>query len=350
MKFGVLYDFRNPPHSNWFTPWTDFYRRAYEHMAAVEEMGFDAISLAEHHGDPDGYNPGITATLAAAAARTSRIRIGTNIIQMPFHHPVLLAEELAVIDILSNGRLDVGLGQVGQTFDMEFGMFGLNPRNRPSLLDEGLDVVLRALTEDEPFDHHGKRYDLKGVWINPKPQQRPLPIWVVAAFSEKAMDRVARRGLDVGAAGGYFLGLTGGESWHNWLGGWRAACVRNGRNPNYSRINTFGTCFVTDDPERAWHKHREGLLHSFNYERQGVRPYAEMMMDTIPQVPEDIPGWQHIFKTPEQAIAELSEVYGNGDAPDELHLMATKAGLGWDESAEYLQNFAEKVIPAVAHL
>jgi alkanesulfonate monooxygenase SsuD/methylene tetrahydromethanopterin reductase-like flavin-dependent oxidoreductase (luciferase family) len=213
MKFGVLYDIRNPPQDKWFTPWSDFYRGAYEHIAAVEEMGFDAISLAEHHGDPDGYNPGIAATLSAAAVRTSRIRIGTSIIQTPFYNPVLLAEQLAVIDILSNGRLDVGLGQVGQTFDMEFAMLGMNPRHRPSLLDEGLDVMLRAWTEDEPFDYHGKRYDLKGVWINPKPCQKPLPVWVVAAFSEKAMDRVAKRGLDVGAAGGYFLSLTGGDSW-----------------------------------------------------------------------------------------------------------------------------------------
>jgi hypothetical protein len=75
-----------------------------------------------------------------------------------------------------------------------------------------------------------------------------------------------------------------------------------------------------------------------------------MMLNTIPQVPEDIPGWQGLFKTPEQAIAELVEAYGNDNAPDELHLMATKAGLGWDESAEYLRNFAEQVIPAVADL
>jgi alkanesulfonate monooxygenase SsuD/methylene tetrahydromethanopterin reductase-like flavin-dependent oxidoreductase (luciferase family) len=349
VKFGVLYDFRNPAREDWHQPWPEFYGAAFEHMQEIERLGYQSISLCEHHGDPDGYNPGLPVTLTAAAQRTSSIRIGTNIIQVPFYHPVILAEQLAVIDILSGGRLDVGLGQVGQTFNMEFAMFGVNPRFRPSLLDEGIDIMQRCWRESEPFDYHGKRWDLEGVWLNPKPLQDPLPVWVVAAFSEKAMDRVASRGLDVGAVGGFFLGLTGGEIWKQWLSGWGDACVRNGRSPDYARINTFGTCYVTDDPERAWAKHRDGLFHSFHYQRQGVHPYSELLMDTVPEKPEDMPGWERIFQTPEQAIAELRETYAGG-APTELHLMATKPGLGFEESAEYLRTFAEKVMPAVEDL
>jgi alkanesulfonate monooxygenase SsuD/methylene tetrahydromethanopterin reductase-like flavin-dependent oxidoreductase (luciferase family) len=269
---------------------------------------------------------------------------------VPYYHPVLLAEQLAVLDIISNGRLDVGLGQVAPTFDMEFRMLGVNPKHRPSLLDEGLEILLRCWTEHEPFDFQGKRWNLKGVWLNPKPLQKPHPpTFVVAAFTEKAMDRVARLGLDVGAYGGYFTSLTGGELWRRWLQSWRAACARNGRSPEYAKINTFGSCFVTDDPEKAWAKHREGALASFHYERQGVHPYTALMMDTVPRKPEDIPNWQHLFCTPEQAIAELREVYANG-APDELHLMAKRSGMSWAQSAEYLRHFAEKVIPAVKEL
>jgi alkanesulfonate monooxygenase SsuD/methylene tetrahydromethanopterin reductase-like flavin-dependent oxidoreductase (luciferase family) len=114
MKLGVLYDFRNPPQNQWFTSWPEFYAGAFAHMQEMERLGFDAISLCEHHGDPDGYNPGIAVTMTAAAMRTQRVRLCSNIIQLPFYHPVLLAEQLAVLDILSNGRLDVGIGQVGQ--------------------------------------------------------------------------------------------------------------------------------------------------------------------------------------------------------------------------------------------
>lgn len=348
MKFGVIYDFRNPPRKDWHQPWPRFYGAAFEHMQEVERLGYHSISLAEHHGDPDGFNPGLPVTLTAAAHHTSNVRIGTNIIQVPFYHPVLLAEQLAVIDILSGGRLDVGLGQGG--FDMEFPMFGVNPQFRPSLLDECIDIMQRCWSDPEPFDYHGKRWNLEGVWINPKPLQTPLPLWVVAAFSQKSMDRVASRGLDAGAIGGMILGLTpGAEGWKRWLTSWQESCVRNGRDPNYARINTFGTCYVTDDPEKAWARHREGLFHSFNYQRQGVHPYSKVFMETIPQKPEDMPGWDRVFQTPDQVIAELRDTYADG-APSELHLVATKAGMSFAESAKYLRNFAEQVMPAVQDL
>ena len=73
------------------------------------------------------------------------------------------------------------------------------------------------------------------------------------------------------------------------------------------------------------------------------------MMETVPEKPEDLPNWQRLFMTPDQAIAELREVFADG-APDELHLMAKRAGMSWEQSAEYLRNFAEKVIPAVREL
>ncbi|MEW6301588.1 MAG: LLM class flavin-dependent oxidoreductase [Thermodesulfobacteriota bacterium] len=350
MRFGVLYDFRNPPQSQWFQPWPEFYAGAFAHMQEMERLGFEAISLAEHHGDPEGYNPGIVVTLTAAALHTQRVRIGSNIIQLPFYHPVLLAEQLAVLDILSRGRLDVGIGQVGQTFDMEFAMLGVNPKQRPSLLEEGLEILLRCWTEDQPFDFRGKHWDLTGVWINPKPVQKPHPpTFVVAPFSAKAMDRVARLGLDVGARGGFFTSLTGGKGWQQWQQEWRAACARNGRSPEYAKINTFGSCFVTDDPEKAWAEHREGAFASFHYQRQGVHPYSSLFLETVPEKPEDLPNWHRLFATPEQAITELREVFTDG-APDELHLMAKRAGMSWEQSAEYLRNFAEKVIPAVRDL
>lgn len=347
MKIGVLYDMRNPAtRTEWHRPWPEFYGGAFEHMQEMEHIGYDAISLSEHHGDPDGYNPGLPVTLTAAAEKTHRIRIGTNIIQVPFYHPVLLAEQLAVIDILSGGRLDVGLGQVGPTFDMEFPMFGVNPRFRPSLLDEGIDILQKCWASDEPFNYHGKRWHLDDIWINPKPQQSPLPVWVVAAFSAAAMDRVARRGLDVGAQGGFFLGLTGGKIWRQWLSNWREACVRNGREPDYAKIHTFGTCYITDDPEKAWARHRQGVYEHFHYRRGDIHPYSSLLMDSPPGKPEDIPNWERIFQTPEQAIAEIREAYSDG-RPDELHLMATRYGMTWEESAEYLRKFAELVVPAL---
>jgi len=317
----------------------------------MERLGFHAVSFAEHHGDPDGYNPGIAVTMTAAAMRTKRVRIQSNIIQLPFYHPVLLAEQLAVLDILSGGRIDAGFGQVGQTFNMEFPMLGVNPKYRPSLFEESLEIIRRGWTDDDPFDYCGKRYNLDGVWVNPKPLQDPHPpIYVVAPFSSPtAMDRVARMGLDVGAIGGFFTGLTGGDMWQQWLSAWKNACERNNRSQDYARIWTFGSSYVTDDPEKAWAEHRQGIFHSFNYKRQGVRPYSSLFMEHAPQKPEDIPGWEKIFATADDVIRELKTVYVNA-APDEIHLMATKAGMTWQQSAEYMRNFIEQVAPAVCDL
>lgn len=354
MKFGVLYDFRNPPQPEWFMPWPEYYKRQFEHMAEMERIGFDAVSLAEHHGDPDGYNPAPMAALTGAALHTSRVKITTNIAQVVLAHPVRFAEEIAVIDQISNGRLDIGVGLGGRGFGtLELPMYGVNPKFRPSILEEALEIIRRAWSEDEPFDFEGKRFSYQGIWINPKPAQRPHPpIWLVGPVAAAAIDRAARFGGGVGALGGQFRNLTGDEEYRSWYGVWEEALERNGRAPGSAYINSFGSAFVTDDPERDWAKHREGAFYHFNYQRwNGVRPYSSVFMDHEPKVPEDMPSWDRLFITPEDAIKEITDLIDEGIAPDELHVMSSRAGMTVEESVGYMTAFAEKVLPTVrAHV
>jgi alkanesulfonate monooxygenase SsuD/methylene tetrahydromethanopterin reductase-like flavin-dependent oxidoreductase (luciferase family) len=346
MKISLLYDLRNPPQAQWHMPWPDYYAAALEHMEEMERLGFHAITFAEHHGDPDGYNPGMPVMLTAAAGRTKTVRIGANIIQLPLYNPVLLAEQLALIDILSDGRLDVGVGTGVPTFVAEYSMLGVNPRFKPSLLEEGLDILQRCWTEDEPFDYHGKRWDLRDVVIKPKPVQSPIPLWVAAPFAEKPMERVARLGLGVGAAGGMFFNLTGDDDWANWLAGWKQVCERHGRALDTSIIRTVGTCFVSEDPERDWRKHQDAFFYAFNYERNNTQPYVSIMP---PLTPENIPSNHRVFQTPEQTIAELRRSYSE-EAPGELYVTATKPGMTFEESAEHMRLFAKYVLPVVKDL
>lgn len=187
MTLGVLCVFRNPSQPSYFEPWSEFYGGGLEHIEEMERLGFDAVNFAEHHGDPDGYNP------------------------------VLLAEQLAVLDILSGRRIHTGFGQVRQTFNVEFPMLGVNPKHRPLLFEGGLEIIRRGWADDDPFDYRGKRYNLDGVWINPEPlQDLHPPMYVVAPFSSPpAMDRVARMGLDVGAAPDkiYLVATKAGMTW-----------------------------------------------------------------------------------------------------------------------------------------
>ena len=102
MRLGVWYDFRNPP--RWRLPWPQLYRETLSQAVYAEELGFDSIWLSEHHFTDEGYLPCLPAALGALAASTSRVRLGTAVLLAPLHHPLRLAEDLAVIDQLCAGR------------------------------------------------------------------------------------------------------------------------------------------------------------------------------------------------------------------------------------------------------
>lgn len=327
MDIGLLYDLRNPARPEWFVPWPQYYAEALDHIERMDALGFDVIAFAEHHGDPDGYNPATIVSMTAAALRTNRARIGTNILQLPYYHPIMLAEQLAMIDILSGGRLQVAFGAGGMPFDMEFRMMGLNPKERPSRLEEGLGIVLRCWTEEQRFSHQGKRWQFEDVMIHPKPLQDPHPpVYLTAIRGRPALERVARLGTNICGAGGTMYSLTDKGWWNEWWELWRAACEPFGRDPASIRISSFGTCFVTDDPERAWARHREGALHQVHYERQGEHPYSSHILNRTLEVPEDLPNWQRLFQTPEDTIAELRDAFCER-ALDELLLQVARPGM-----------------------
>ena len=189
MRFGFMEDFRNPV--RWRRPWPDFYRQVIDQIARGEELGFDHVWLTEHHFTEDGYNPSIMTTAAAVAMRTSRIRIGSFIIILPFQHPVLLAEEVANVDILSNGRFDLGVGQGYAHY--EFDTFRMSRSERGMRTREGIRLIERLFKEDSvTFD--GRYTQVKDAFLNPKPVQQPCPpIWV-GARGPKAITRAAEMG------------------------------------------------------------------------------------------------------------------------------------------------------------
>src|ERR1700694_4405004 len=109
MKFGVMYDFRNP--KQWRRPFTELYSAMLDPVAMLDDLRYDKVWLTEHHFVDDGYNPAVLPTAAAIAARTRKIRIGTFVLLLPLHNALRVAEDAATVDIISNGRLALGLGQ-----------------------------------------------------------------------------------------------------------------------------------------------------------------------------------------------------------------------------------------------
>src|SRR5437762_1464341 len=176
----------------------EMYARAIDHAQLAEDLGFRNIWLAEHHFSTYGYVGRPVQLATYIAAKTMRIRVGTAVIVVPLHHPLMIAEEIAMLDVLSNGRADIGLGRGYQYY--EFERLGLDLDSARSRWDESIDIILKAL-EGKPFSYEGAHYQIPDTTVFPQPVQRPHPpIWVTAQSPESVAATVRR---------GFHL-LTGG--------------------------------------------------------------------------------------------------------------------------------------------
>jgi alkanesulfonate monooxygenase SsuD/methylene tetrahydromethanopterin reductase-like flavin-dependent oxidoreductase (luciferase family) len=223
----------------------DFYAAIMDQVAWLDGLGLDLIWFTEHHFVDDGYLPSWIPVASAMAARTKHARFSCDVCLLPFNHPIRLAEDLAVLDNLSNGRVEIGVG-MGYA-PHEFRGFGLPVSRRLSLTDEGLAVLRHAFT-GEKFSFHGKRYDFTDVRITPGYAQAGGPPLWVAALAEPGAARAARFDTNLLPQG------PRARSLDPWLEALRAS----GRNPENYRVGIIRPCLVTDDRERDWPAVRAG--------------------------------------------------------------------------------------------
>ncbi len=191
MKIGLMYSLQAPELFGVTAP--QVYAESLEQLAWVDEhvAGVDSVWLSEHHGFADGYSPSPMIAASAIAARTKRLRIAQGIVLLPLYgHPLRLAEDSAVIDVVSNGRFELGVG-MGYRAD-EFDAFGMELKTRKARFDEGLDIVELGLS-GQRFSYEGRYYNVLDGMVTPPPVQRPMPIWLGAA-TPVARRRVAERG------------------------------------------------------------------------------------------------------------------------------------------------------------
>jgi len=185
MKFGLLLITQDPPRAAGIVRrWQEVLQTAI----AAEESGFDGVFVPEHHMAEDGCLPSPLVGLAAIAARTTRLELGTAAILLPFHHPIRVAEDAAMVDVISNGRLRLGCG-LGN-LDVGAALFGVDRDRQVARLEESIDLIRRAWA-GEDFDHRGEHFRTTG-------RISPLPIgakiWL-AGMSAVGARRAARLGL-----------------------------------------------------------------------------------------------------------------------------------------------------------
>jgi alkanesulfonate monooxygenase SsuD/methylene tetrahydromethanopterin reductase-like flavin-dependent oxidoreductase (luciferase family) len=174
--------------------WTEqaVYDSCLEQMLAAEGLGYESVWIAEHHFNDYGLCPAPPVLAAFLAARTSTLRLGMGVSLLPLHHPVDLAEQLAVLDVVTGGRLDVGIGRGGTLQDYQ--TFRSERADARARVEEGIALMQRCWS-GEPFDFAGRFHSAEGLHVRPRPAQRPHPPLFVAANSEDSVLSAARLGL-----------------------------------------------------------------------------------------------------------------------------------------------------------
>ena len=320
-----MYDCRHVPGGD--MTMTDVYAATIEQAVLADELGFDHVWFTEHHFLEDGYLPAFQPLAGAIAARTKQIRISNDIALLPLYHPIRLAEELAVLDQISNGRMEfgIGMGYVPKEFDA----FGVPLRNRVSMTDEAIEI-LRLAWGEGPFSFRGKRYNLSNIDVHPKPVQPGGPPLWIAAMKEPGALRAARFGTNL---------LPQGRR-EEVLDPWRDAVNAKGEDPDDYRVGIIRSVYVTDDRERDWPKIREA-------ERFRMGVYGSFMAET----PDDY-GWGSSDGIPQnvivgdatqvtQEISEFINTYGITD----IATSGLPPGIEPEFMAANLERLASEVIP-----
>lgn len=210
MRFSTFHLFNQTPGESF----QEVYRRELEIIDYLEEQGFDGVWVAEHHFRDYGTCPNILSLLAYLAARTERLLLGSAIVVLPLHDPKRVAEEAAMVDLLSGGRLRLGVGRGYQA--SEFEAFGMELSEARERFDECLDILDLAWSGGSAA-YEGAFYKVADVTFVPQPVQQPKPPVWVAAVSPETVERYARRGLPIliDPTATFRNAARASETWHS---------------------------------------------------------------------------------------------------------------------------------------
>lgn len=318
MDVGLLFDLRNP--ERWHRPWAAHYARTLEFCEEADRRGAGGIWFTEHHLFDDGYLPQPLTFAAAAAARTRRVRIGTAVVLPALRKPAQLAEEAAVVDLISGGRLELGLGAGYRVpeyrlFDADFG---------------------------RRFSRTGAAIaELQRLWatggVTPGPIQDPVPLW--GGFYGPRGARLAGR-LGLG-----FLHIS-----PTLFPVYRAGLVDGGHDPATARVSDLLPVLLADDPEAAWARVAPHLEHQANsYRRLSVEgtdaPVPPALTGADLRHRPDDGGWGLLeILTPEQAAERIHDRVA-GLPVRHLIFWASIAGMPDDLVLRHIELVAEQLPP-----
>lgn len=329
LRFGLWYAFRNP--SQWRKPFHELYEEVLEQIAWAETIGYDDVWLTEHHFCEDGHAPSILPIAAAVAARTRQIRIGTAVLLLPLHNPVRVAEDGATVDILSNGRFELGVG-VGYR-PQEFPALGADRSERASRTDEGLEII-RRLWEGETLSFAGRHHRFSDVKLEPMPVQQRPPIWV-GGFAPATARRAAKLG------DGY-LG-TADDGTLSKL--YREELVKLGKDPESGRLAGGHFWLIASrDPERTWARFAPHVLYQMQVYNQWLKDAGQELFPNLADEAALREAGILQVVTPEEAVSQI-KAYLELCPLDRYYNWTIPPGVPAAEMNPYLELFANEVMP-----
>jgi alkanesulfonate monooxygenase SsuD/methylene tetrahydromethanopterin reductase-like flavin-dependent oxidoreductase (luciferase family) len=327
---GVMHDFRQPlPRERSYAA---YYAECLDEVAEADLLGFDTVWMSEHHLTADGFLPSPLVMSAAIAARTRRIRIGTSILVLPLHNPLRIAEDAAVADLISGGRMILGVGQ-GYA-EHEFAGFGVDRRHRSSLLEENVEILRQALTGGR-VTFHGQHWSFDDLPVTPSPARR-VPLYI-GGTTEPALRRAIRIGDGViiycatpqdFRARRALLDIA--------LAGQRDTQTTASVAPASVPLVCTGILHVADDPDQAWAEASTGIA----YLEGGIASYSNTNAVVHDRA-------NYLVGTPEVVARRLAALHDDVRF-DHFAYWARLPGLSHARAMESLRMVASRVLPALA--
>ena len=319
MKLGLYFDLRNP--APWARPWPEVYGRALDLVVEAERLGAASVWFSEHHLFTDGYLPQPLTFAAAAAARTSRVRIGTAVLVAALRPAALVAEEAAVIDQLSGGRLELGIG-AGYSVP-EYELYNADIAKRYGLTDAAVAEIRRLLDD--------------GI-VTPPAAQNPFPLWLGYQGPQGAK-RAGRLGVGL-------LSLD-----RSLLDPYREGLIEGGHDPATARTGGMLDIIVADDPEEAFERILPHYAHQLNSYRaaavagSGRDAPKEITVEKLrggAAQKGQIPGLRVL--TPTEAVTAIREAT-EGSPVEHVYLWASVAGMPDDLVERHVELACTQVAP-----
>lgn len=337
LGFGLLTAQLRPGETDWTPTYDETIRLAVE----AERLGFDSVWTSEHHFVDDGYMPSLLVVSAAIAAATTRIRIGTGVVLAPLHHPLRLAEDAATVQLLSHGRLTLGLG-LGWS-EPEFTGLGADARRRGRAMEEVLQILPRAWS-GRPFRHEGDLFDLPELAVRPVPSQ-PIPV-LVGGSAEAAVRRAAR------LADGIFSNAPG-EAFGRIVGWVRDELERVGRDPATFRLAHYSVMLPGRSEAEALARYGDALwAMNWKYADMAASTNRPGPPATPPASPPPTPDAATLVKgravyagPPESIVAGLRQLREQAGMPVELVARSFLSLLSFEEQRELMEALAADVAP-----